>query len=196
MKIAMTSDEGGKTMIKKLTLVFVVVSLLAAPAVLAKNGAIQGSYGNFWGGAAISEAPWLFMTVFVDETIYGFSSCVISLEDDWWNQIFHCFGDAEDCSFNIDGAVENATIEVNTNNLECFGTPPQMIAGKCTTNDTYSMQGVTTQHYKYGDGSTWKWHLLTRQTEADCAFTLDGTLYDGDATISLSKEVDKANSSW
>jgi len=199
MKIAMTSDEGGKTMIKKLTLVFVVVSLLAAPAVLAGNGAFQGNYGELFASAFNSDAG-LNMEMSTYASIYGDLMCQIFLYDEDGN-IGFCFGENDAFSVNVSTSLKYGTFEANTEDLDCFyegqEPPPSwwralMISVKCTPNGTYSGQSTINSKGSFEGGSKFVYHSIYRWEEADCAITTDGILFgEGNGTITYNQGVEK-----
>ncbi len=105
-------------MIKKLSLVFVVVSLLTAPAVLAGNGAFQGNYGELFAYASNSDAS-LYMEVSTYASIYGDLRCSIYFYDEDGNMGF-CFGENDAFSVNVSTSLKYGTFEANTEDLACL----------------------------------------------------------------------------
>jgi hypothetical protein len=157
-------------MIKKLALVFVAVSLMAAPAVLADDvlhtyvvhAYAETSLGDHIEASADDSVGW----VSVSGQVNG--------------SFFICFADGIFGLVDVIASAKRGTLdEVDTGDLQCFGgTPPDLISAECIANGQFSDHQTGNGTRKYGDGTTDIWHDNLKAESADCTITADSVLFD------------------
>ncbi len=165
-------------MIRKFTLVLVVVSLLVAPTVLAENGANKETYGEVFAVSQNSTSgDIMYVSVYQDP--YWGSDVYVSLDFG-----FYCYTPYMGTpvySLNINHPAKFATFEIDTSSLECYsdnGAVPQMISGECTFNGEFSEQEISKAQGKYSYGYSYNTHTIIEREGADCTITAGGVLYD------------------
>ena len=156
-------------MIKKLALVFVIVSLMAAPAVLAFE--YVSAFASTSGGDYIGADCW--------EENDG-SQAFVWVHGYINESSFDCHAEGIFGLVDVIASAKHGTLEVDTRELYCYpgSFPYTNILAECIANGKFSDHSTGNSITTYEDGTTVKWHRNAKYERADCTITADSVLFD------------------
>jgi hypothetical protein len=161
-------------MIKKLALVLVVISLVAAPIVLAGNGTTNRTHQVLQGAGEINGD-----TISAYAYEYSTGSSYVRVNGYFNGDYFYCYAYGILGLLDVNPSAKSGILEVDTSALNCYyDPPPPTISVECVSNGEYSHQSTGNYQTKLGDGTFFKGHEVRKSEQADCTFTADSVVYN------------------